>query len=71
VSTLVGREPELAEVAEFLRADEAEAVTVHGLHKTTDPTGAVKFKFGPKVKGTFTVGITRPGYWQLTKTAGF
>ena len=25
MSTLVGREPELAEVAEFLRADEAEA----------------------------------------------
>jgi hypothetical protein len=46
-------------------------VTVHGLHKSTDATGAVKFKFGPKVKGTFTVGITRPGYWRLTKTAGF
>jgi len=46
-------------------------VTVHGLHKTTDATGAVKFKFGPNVKGTFTVGITRPGYWRLTKTAGF
>jgi hypothetical protein len=46
-------------------------VTVHGLHKTTGAAGTVKFKFGPKVKGTFTVGITRPGYWRLTKTAGF
>ena len=47
------------------------SVSVHGLHKTTGTAGTVKFKFGPKVKGTFTVGITRPGYWRLTKTAGF
>ena len=46
-------------------------VTVHGLQKTTGTAGTVKFKFGPKVKGAFTVGITRPGYWRLTKTAGF
>jgi hypothetical protein len=44
-------------------------VTARGLHKTTPANGTVKFKWPAKVHGTFTVGITKPGYWRLTKTA--
>jgi hypothetical protein len=46
-------------------------VTARGAHKTTDATGTVQFKWSYKVHGTFTVGITKAGYWRLTKTAGF
>ena len=46
-------------------------VTARGVHKTTDASGTAEFKWGYRVKGKFTVGITKAGYWRLTKTAGF
>jgi hypothetical protein len=46
-------------------------VTARGVHKTTDATGTAQFKWSYKVHGGFTVGVTKAGYWRLTKTAGF
>ena len=46
-------------------------VTALGYHGVTHADGTAKFHWSARLHAKFTVGITKAGYWRLTKTAAF